>query len=147
MSLRQCETNGPATSDELMERTTRLSAPRAAALLLALALASCAYFLPPPSSAAAQRAGGRRVNARAVYQRNCARCHGATGAADTDQGRLYNATRFNDAGWWRSERPSNRRLRRVIVEGDTDGMPAFGTRLSRAQIDALVPYVRSLRGK
>ncbi|MCA1616399.1 MAG: cytochrome c [Acidobacteria bacterium] len=117
---------------------------RAAALAAALALPAAGHLLP--RAAAAQRAKKPRVDARAVYMRNCARCHGAEGAADTEQGEVYNATNFTDADWWRRERPNNSRLRRVIVQGGY-GMPAFGKRLSAAEIDALVPLVRSFKGK
>jgi mono/diheme cytochrome c family protein len=117
---------------------------RAAALLAALALPAAGHLLP--RAAAAQKAKKSRVDARAVYVRNCARCHGAEGAADTEQAEIYNATNFTDAGWWRRERPNNFRLRRVIAEGGS-GMPAFGKRLSAAEINALVPYVRAFKGK
>ena len=116
---------------------------RAAAMLAAFALPCAAYLLP---RAAAQRAKTPRVDARAVYVQYCARCHGAEGAADTQQGELYNATNFTDADWWRRKRPTNARMRRVISNGGS-GMPAFGKRLSAAQINALIPYVRAFKGK
>jgi mono/diheme cytochrome c family protein len=121
---------------------------RAAAALLALALMAAGQLLPrvPHASAAAQKHKRPRVDARAVYERNCARCHGREGRAETEQGELYNATKFADAEWWRRERPTNSRLRRLITHGG-DGMPAFGERLSAAQINALVPYVRSFNRK
>lgn len=129
-----------------MKRTRR----RAAAALLALLLSACGYHLlprgPHASSAAAQGRRRPRVNVRAVYAQNCARCHGRSGAADTEMGQLYSATDLTDADWWRRERPNNFRLRRVIAQG-TDRMPAFGDRLSAAQIDALVPYVRAFKRK
>lgn len=121
-------------------RRTRL---RAASLLAALALGGAGYFMP---RAAAQKSKKPRVDARAVYVRHCARCHGAEGAADTERGKLYNATNFTDADWWDRERPTNSRLRRLIVHGGS-GMPPYGQRLSAAQIDALVPLVRSFKGK
>lgn len=117
---------------------------RAAVVVAALALlGSDRIFFP---RAAAQRTKTARVDTRAVYMRNCARCHGAEGAADTEQAEIYNATNFTDAGWWRKERPSNARMRRVIANGGS-GMPAFGKRLSAAEINALVPYVRAFKGK
>ena len=116
---------------------------RAAALAAAFMLTGASYLLP---RAAAQRPRKARVNARAVYLQSCARCHGADGAAQTEQGELYNATDFTDAGWWRRARPTDARLRRFIVNGGS-GMPAFGKRLSAAEVNALVPYVRAFKGK
>jgi mono/diheme cytochrome c family protein len=120
---------------------------RATAALAALALLGAAHAFAPAAAQKKQAAAAKpRVDTKSVYMRNCARCHGAEGAADTQQAELYNATKFTDAGWWRKERPSNARMRRVIVEGGS-GMPAFGKRLSAAEIDALLPYVRAFKGK
>jgi mono/diheme cytochrome c family protein len=116
---------------------------RAAALAAASLLLGAGHLLP---RAAAQRAKRTRVDARAVYTQYCARCHGAGGAADTELARLYNATNFTDADWWRKERPTNARMRRVIANGGS-GMPAFRQRLSAAKINALIPYVRAFKGK
>lgn len=119
----------------------------AAALLAAFALIASGYFVVVVTArAAAQRAKKSPVDVRTVYMRDCARCHGAEGAADTGQAEIYNATNFTDAAWWRKERPSNARMRRVIARGGS-GMPAFGKRLSAAEINALLPYVRAFKGK
>lgn len=118
----------------------------AAALLAAFALIAAGYFVVVPRAAAQQRAKKSPVDVRTVYMRDCARCHGAEGAADTGQAEIYNATNFTDAAWWRKERPSNARMRRVIAGGG-GGMPAFGKRLSAAEINALLPYVRAFKGK
>jgi len=100
--------------------------------------------------AAAQKKLSRKqqqlASAKVTYLENCARCHGAEGAADTEQAEIYNATNFTDAGWWRKERPSNARMRRVIANGGS-GMPAFAKRLSAAKINALIPFVRAFKGK
>lgn len=120
---------------------------RATAALAALALLYSAHALAPAAAQKNKTAAAKpRVDTKSVYMRNCARCHGAEGAADTEQAELYNATKFTDAGWWRKERPSNARMRRVIAEGGS-GMPAFGKRLSAAEINALLPYVRAFKGK
>ncbi len=124
---------------------------RAAVIVAALALLGSTRVIFPRAAAqktttAAATVKKPRADTRAVYMRNCARCHGAEGAADTEQAEIYNATNFTDAGWWRRERPNNFRLRRVIANGGS-GMPAFGKRLSAAEINALVPYVRAFKGK
>ena len=120
---------------------------KSTAAALALVACLCAIYAV---SAAAQRRGARpatRVNADAVYQQHCARCHGDDGRADTDQGRLYDATDFTDAGWWNKEKPTDARLRRAIARGRTGGMPAFGKRLSTAEINAVATYLRGFKGR
>jgi mono/diheme cytochrome c family protein len=112
----------------------------------ALALVACACAIYSVS-AGAQRPARSGVNAGAVYQQHCARCHGADGDADTDQGRLYDATDFTDANWWSKERPTDSRLRRSIARGRPGGMPAYAKRLSAAEINALVTYVRGFKGR
>lgn len=83
---------------------------------------------------------------KTLYMQNCARCHGGDGRAETAQGELYGATNLADADWWNAKHPSNKRLTNSIVNGRS-GMPAFGKRLSKDQIAALVAYVRTFRGK
>lgn len=97
--------------------------------------------------AAAVVARGGTIDAHAVYSRNCARCHGEDGDAKTEMGELYGATDFTSAKWWDKERPKDAQLRRVITSGRKGGMPAYGNRLSPAEINALVSYVRGFKGK
>lgn len=129
-----------------MRRTHFRAAAAVAALSLLFFGAAHAFFAPAAAQKNKAAAAKPRVDTKSVYMRNCARCHGAEGAADTEQAEIYNATKFTDVGWWRKERPSNARMRRVIAEGGS-GMPAFGKRLSAAEINALLPYVRAFRGK
>jgi cbb3-type cytochrome c oxidase subunit III len=82
---------------------------------------------------------------RAVYMQNCARCHGADGRSQTEQGELYGATDLADARWWKGERVNDRRLMNVITNGKKGGMPAFGKRLAKDDIAALVAFVRTLK--
>jgi mono/diheme cytochrome c family protein len=81
-----------------------------------------------------------------LFNRNCARCHGADGRSDTPQGRLFLAPDFTDAGWWskNSKTTNSKALRSVIVRGKA-AMPAFGKKLTRSDIDLLVERIRSFR--
>jgi mono/diheme cytochrome c family protein len=121
-----------------------------AAFVIFIALACGGWAI---SSRAAQRrkaaafVRGGAVDAHAVYSRNCASCHGEDGDADTDKGRLYDATNFTDKNWWAKSRPTDARLRRSITSGKRGGMPAFGKRISAAEINALVSYVKGFKGK
>jgi cbb3-type cytochrome c oxidase subunit III len=82
---------------------------------------------------------------RTLYAQNCARCHGADGRSQTEQGELYGATDLADARWWKTERVNDRRLTSVIANGKKGGMPAFGKRLARDDISAIVAFVRTLK--
>jgi cbb3-type cytochrome c oxidase subunit III len=104
------------------------------------------------SSRAAQAKRGAQVRSatidvHTVYSRNCATCHGEDGDAKTEKGELYGATDFTDSKWWSKAHPTDAQLRRVITTGKRGGMPAFGKRLSAAEINALASYVRGFKGK
>ncbi|MGH2544731.1 MAG: c-type cytochrome [Ardenticatenaceae bacterium] len=126
-------------------------------LLVALGLTACATTEPPtptavpvPTLDTAQVALGR-----AVYEENCAGCHGParTGAsnwATPGPDGLYPPPPHNDTGhtWHHSDRL----LYEIIHDGWRDPlkldaplrMPAWGDRLSDAEIRALITYFKSL---
>jgi mono/diheme cytochrome c family protein len=81
-----------------------------------------------------------------LFRNNCARCHGADGRGDTPLGHTYNAPDFTDASWWRkhSDITSTRSLVGIVSRGKS-GMPAFGKKLKRSEITALVNYVKRFR--
>ena len=77
---------------------------------------------------------------RAVFLNNCARCHGGDGKGETDIGKSKDTPDISGGkvkGW------SSGKLTRIITNGDSE-MPAFGKKLSKAQIAGLVKYVRGL---
>jgi mono/diheme cytochrome c family protein len=81
-----------------------------------------------------------------LFNRNCARCHGADGRGDTPSGHLFKAPDFTDAEWWKknSSITTIRTLRSVVARGKA-GMPGFGKKLTRPQINQLVERVRSFQ--
>jgi len=82
--------------------------------------------------------------AKELFRKDCARCHGVTGRGDTELGKSLGATDLTDAAWQKSV--GNKRLTASIINGRGD-MPGFNKKLSRGQVAALVVYVRSLKGK
>ena len=92
------------------------------------------------------REPARRVKVNELFNRNCARCHGADGRGDTPSGHLYNAPDFTDANWWKKNASisSPRSLRAVVTRGKA-GMPAFGKKLTKSEISLLVNRIRSFR--
>src|SRR6266567_9029411 len=118
-------------------------------LLLALLLAIDTFSLDGElvrllgaerTSAQSKRSSSFAVD---LFRTNCARCHGADGRGDTPLGHTYNAPDFTDTEWWRkhSDITSTGRLVSIVSHGK-GGMPAFGKKLKRSEIKALVNYVR-----
>ena len=83
-----------------------------------------------------------------LFRNNCARCHGTDGRGKTPTGELYKTPDFTDDQWWRkhSDITSTRSLSGIVSRGK-GGMPAFGKKLKRSEITALVNYVRRFRPK
>ena len=107
-------------SEKLLART----------LALATFLGATAWlgFGEPANSAAAN-----------TYKTNCVSCHGQDGRGSA-VGKSLHAADFHSA---QVQKQSDAQLAGVVAEG-RGNMPAFGTRLSTDQIDALVKYIRSL---
>ena len=74
-----------------------------------------------------------------IYKTNCVSCHGPDGRGSA-AGKSLHAADFHSA---QVQQQSDAQLAGVIAEG-RGNMPAFGTRLSKDQIDALVKYIRTL---
>ena len=87
---------------------------------------------------------GRANNsAAAAYKTNCVSCHGQDGRG-SPVGKSLRVADFHSA---QVQQQSDAQVAGVIAEG-RGNMPAFGTRLSKDQIDALVKYIRTLeKGK
>jgi mono/diheme cytochrome c family protein len=85
-------------------------------------------------SLAAQRGGAD------VYARNCARCHGADGRAQTPKGRQVDAVDFTSDEWL----PNTARDTRIVTNGK-GSMPSFKRKLSAAEISSVVAYIRRFK--
>lgn len=77
--------------------------------------------------------------ARDLYLKNCARCHGADGKSDNELGRKLDAP---DLTANHAQKMKERKIVGVITYGE-DEMPAYGKKLSKAEIKSLARYVRS----
>lgn len=76
-----------------------------------------------------------------LYKSKCAMCHGADGSGNTAMGKRM---QLRDLGSADVQKQSDSELAAVIDKGKGK-MPAFGGKLSKAQIDDLVKYIRSLK--
>jgi mono/diheme cytochrome c family protein len=83
------------------------------------------------------------VDARAVFVRHCANCHGRDGRSKTPKGRQTHARNIADAGWQNDV--SDERIFNSINNGRGTKMPRFDKKLSESEIDQLVSYVRQLK--
>jgi cytochrome c6 len=79
----------------------------------------------------------------ALFKQKCSKCHGADGSGDTSMGRIFNAPDFTDGGW-AAKHSSSAELINAISRGKKN-MPAFGRKLTRAQIASLAAYVQHFR--
>jgi mono/diheme cytochrome c family protein len=98
-----------------------------------------------------RRSTARSLGAQQVgdlFRSNCARCHGADGRGDTPLGHKYKAPDFTDPEWWQkhSNITGTTSLRSIVARGK-GGMPAFGKKLTRSEINLLVSYVRRFRNR
>ena len=81
-------------------------------------------------------------DAGAVFESRCATCHGKDGRAKTMKAKFNKARNLTDAAW--QAEVSDERIYNSIANG-RGKMPAFAKKLSHAEIEGLVGYVRSLK--
>lgn len=82
------------------------------------------------------------VDAKTIFVSKCASCHGKDGRAKTFRGKLSHARNLADSEW--QNNVSDERLFNSISNG-RNKMPSFKKKLSEAEIDSLVTYVRRLK--
>jgi len=107
------------------------------AIVLTICVTGC-WALIPRSDAAVELTAA--ASQKSVYQAHCARCHGADGHANTPAGRETDA---DDLTTPTIKNMSTSRMTQIIKNGKHD-MPAFGKKLSAAQISGVIRYVKTL---
>ena len=114
--------------------------------LVCLALAGLLFATVNVRGALQRRTSSRVRKVDELFNKNCARCHGADGRSETPQGHLFKAPDFTDPDWWKknSSATSTRTLRSIVTRGKAS-MPAFGKKLTRSEINLLVDRIRSFR--
>src|ERR1700722_8081968 len=107
----------------------------------AIGLAFAAGQMFPASSAAAAGsgdglaippAGTQQQKGYTLFMQNCAHCHGADARGDEGPD-LHGVTK------------SDARIASLIKDGKKGEMPKFSSKLSDAEVQALVAFVRSLK--
>jgi cbb3-type cytochrome c oxidase subunit III len=97
---------------------------------------------PVPADATSIAAG------KAIYDKNCANCHGETGKGDGKMGEELNPKPSNltDAEWKHGS--TDGEIYKVIHEGSAKtGMKAYGRKLTDHQIWDVINYIRSIGPK
>ncbi len=84
----------------------------------------------------------QNLDAGALFEEHCATCHGKDGQAKTFKAKFNHARNLTDAKW--QAEVSDERIFNSITNGKGK-MPAWGKKLSEAQINALVAYVRTFK--
>ena len=82
-----------------------------------------------------------------LYRRHCIACHGNDGKAQTSKGKFSHARDLTD-GQWQAD-VSDERVFNSIMNGRSvrGNMPAFSDKLSEREVNSLVTFVRTFKGK
>jgi len=92
---------------------------------------------------AAGTAGLAQSDGEATYKAQCQMCHGATGQGDTPAGKALQAKSLTDP---EVVKETDAAIIEHIKSGSTK-MPAFKEKLTDAQLEELVAYIRTLEKK
>lgn len=87
------------------------------------------------------------ADAKALWDANCAQCHGKAGNADTKMGKILGAKDLTSAQVQSSftDAKATTVIKEGVKENGKTTMKAFGGKLSDGDIKALVAYVRTLK--
>ena len=82
-------------------------------------------------------------DAKTVFIKNCALCHGADGHAQTPAGKAMQAADLTSPA---VQNQSDSQIRTALAKGKGK-MPAYGPALGDKGLDAMVKYIRTLKAK
>lgn len=135
----------PASEIVVSSQAMKKIAQCCALVLLTLSCLTSGFNSSRAAHPASQdkKRGAGAADAGVLFVKNCATCHGKDGQARTFKSKFIHARRLSDAKW--QESVSDERLFNSIANGKGDKMPAFGKKLSEAEIGSLVQYVRHFK--
>jgi cytochrome c6 len=86
-------------------------------------------------------------DATATWNTNCASCHGKDGSGSTTMGKKLGVKDYRDARFQAafSDAEAERAIKQGIKTNGKETMKAFGSKLSDADVKALVAYVRAFK--
>ena len=97
---------------------------------------------PKPATAQEANFPADKIDAQSLFAENCATCHGLNGRAHTFHGLIVGAQNFTSLEW--QVATTDKQIIHAIQTGP-GVMPAFETKLSPSEIEALAKYVRTFR--
>lgn len=103
--------------------------------VIKLSLAVLAFALVFCTFSTAQDTGAN------LFKAKCAMCHGPDGKGNTAMGKKFG---LKDLGSAEVQKMSDADLSKTITDGK-DKMPSYKGKLTDAQIDSLVKYIRTLK--
>jgi mono/diheme cytochrome c family protein len=104
-------------------------------LTLSASLVFAAYFVP--AARAADTLSGRAKQGAAIFRQRCAACHNKQ-PGDTSP---FGPPNLN--GIFRGSSPLTTKQAVSIIENGKSPMPAFGTVLTRSDVDNVIAYLRT----
>ena len=122
-----------------------------AGILLVLGAVGVLFWALRPSREASVPAASGPPNGRALYATHCAACHGANGKGDGPGAAVVRTPMPDFTNEAAMKRVDDTFLAEIIKKGGSqfgrsNAMPAWGMKLSDAEVRALVRYIRSLTG-
>lgn len=89
----------------------------------------------------------RGADARQLWEKNCASCHGKDGTANTKMGKKLNAKDLTDPKVQAAftDAKATKSIKEGVKENGKTTMKAFGGKLTDDEIKTLIAYVRSLK--
>jgi mono/diheme cytochrome c family protein len=89
----------------------------------------------------------RAADAKALWDANCAQCHGPDGKANTKMGKTLSAKDLTDPKVQAqfTDAKATQSIKEGVKQNGKTTMKAFGGKLSDDDIKALVAYVRTLK--
>ncbi len=89
----------------------------------------------------------RAADSKALWDANCAQCHGKDGRADTKMGQKLNAKDLTDPKVQAAftDAKATQSIKDGVKQNGKTTMKAFGGKLTDDEIKALVAYTRTLK--
>ena len=87
------------------------------------------------------------ADAKAIYEKDCAKCHGADGKGDTKMGKKAGAKDYTDPKVQDAMKDGEmaKAIKEGVKDGDTVKMKGYADTLSDDEVKALVAYVRTFK--
>ncbi len=86
-------------------------------------------------------------DAKAVYDKTCAACHGKDGKGDTPAGKKLKVKDYTDAKVQADLKDADmiKAIKEGVKDGDKTKMKGFGDKLTDEEIKQLIAYIRSFK--